>query len=187
MNKSIKAPKYDAEGALLVLELAFYQHGNLNSVKEMDAGNEAVRRCGQAMITNKRVPGGLFVYIDAILKAPNPIQMITEAWAQFHSARAEESAALAKVELAANKPAYVPRKKKKKKKLAPAMIDPEKPLTHSAVAWMKDALKNKMDKIEQKRKERVTRIGKAGHHADSVASIQLQADSEMIGLDKATA
>lgn len=182
--KTIKPPKYDAEGALLVLELAFYIHGNLETLNGMNAGNKAVREIGQNLITNKRVPGGLFIYIDAIKQAPNPIQMITEAFAQFHLARAEEMAALAKLERD-NAPKVAAPKKKKKKKAVPELIDPNKPLTRAGVQWMKDALQNKQDKIEKKRKERVARIGKAGHHADSTAAKETFGTGEYIIIDEA--
>lgn len=183
-SKSIKAEKYDAEGAVTVMEIAFYTHGNLNSLEEMRAGNAAVIRTGQYLIDNKRISRGLNVYVEAIQKAPSPIAIVTEAMAQYHANRAEEIFAAMEAERLAN-PQPEPIKKKKKKKKAAVVVDPNKPLTNAGVSFMKEALKLKQEKIEKKRKERVVRIGKAGHHADSQAAKEIHGDGDYIIIDEA--
>jgi anti-sigma28 factor (negative regulator of flagellin synthesis) len=183
-SKSIKAEKYDAEGAVTVMEIAFYTHGNLNSLEEMRAGNAAVIRTGQYLIDHKRISRGLNVYVEAIQKAPSPIAIVTEAMAQYHANRAEEIFAAMEAERLAN-PQPEPVKKKRKKKKAAVEVDPNKPLTNAGVSFMKEALKLKQEKIEKKRKERVARIGKAGHHADSQAAKEIHGNDDYIIIDEA--
>ena len=177
--KPIKLEKYDAEGAVTVMELAFFLHGNLNSLEEMRAGNAGAIKAGKSLIANKRIPRGLTVYVEAIIKAPYPIVIISEAMLQYHNNRAEELFAAMEAERLAN-PQPEPTKKKKKKKKAQVVVDPTKPLTNAGVSFMKEALKLKQEKIEKKRKERVARIGKSGHHADSTAAKKLSAVEDSI-------
>lgn len=170
--KPAKLTKYEPEGALTILELAFYQNGGLDSKKDLDAGNAAVRASVEFLIKNKRVSKGFFVSLEAIAKAPNPIVIITETWAVFQLARIEEKAReLREARIAAGLPAEeepapkARKSKKKKKKAVPELIDPNKPLTHGAVKWMKDALQNKQELIERRRKERMAQNGKLDHVA----------------------
>lgn len=181
-SKSIKLQKYDAEGAVTVMEIAFYTHGNLNSLAEMKAGNAAVRATGQYLIDHKRISRGLNVYVEAIQTAPSPIAIVTEAMAQYHANRAQEIFDAMEAERLAN-PQPEPIKKKKKKKKA-AVVDPNKPLTNAGVSFMKEALKMKQEKIEKKRQERVARIGKAGHHADSPAAKEMVRNGDYIIIDE---
>lgn len=159
--KPKKYQRYDLESAMLVLEIAFYQAGSLDSLKEMQAGNDAVRACVQKLIDDKRVSAGQRIYIASIQKAPNPISMITEAWAQFHFARAEEKAlvaTMARLTSRENEPDDLPvQKKKKGKKTIPVVVDPNKPLTRAGVSSMKEALRKKQEALEAKQKVRAPR------------------------------
>lgn len=180
MTKKTKPARYTSETALLTMELAFYQNGSLDSLKDLKAGNAAIIKTGQAMIDNKRISAGLRVYILAIMKAPCPLQLIVEAWVEFHFARVADLETLIQIKClytgvpydppkpapepkAAKEPAAPKKRHKRKEKVK---VDPAT-VTNKGASFLKDALNSRNASREQKRQLKMAGSGKSSYRMDS--------------------